>query len=621
MANSQIMTRETFVFDVWLKQNELFQIKTLFVKHNLIAIDKLCITSDEFKNLMCDNELMIKSHLIPKVFSAVSNLQQLQPKQSPVQQIVITEQESNVINNIKSNMEALTRLEKEINEIGQNYPKSVSRLNTLKKEKIEIAKRKANESFNFIEEMLKTKRFDTMQKLEQLRSNDDSKQDYNIIQQMRNSLEREQNYLKKQLKLCQDSIHNSKDIVNNRRKDKILQIGNEVTKQFTNTTDELSQNINAIKDKIEHNNIAIPHIDFVMNKNKYNAITDGINNIGTIKNIFEIKENIEYKIGDKVIIKPNKKGVIVWIGQQQKFGTGIFYGVRLTENKGNCNGNWKGKCFFQCEDYFGIYVGSKEFVKSNKDVLQWVNSLNLSQHWLNATLSAIKNVECNGGDIVALKSKQDISQLLNITNPMICTRLWRQLKDLHQDFHINIGVKQVEEWTNNDILIWIQSIGLPSKWKNTMVFAVENSGCVGKGLIKMENQSDFYQLFCFRNPMLCGRILRVLRKLKQDNIEYNEEYKLQEPEKFHINLLIGEKYLTLSEFVTSKGYVNSVKRMYKNEANIKANIDDILFFWRDKLLSGNKQLNEIGIVDDKHLITVGYNVWYKEQQNYRHISS
>merc|ERR1712228_133990 len=72
---------------------------------------------------------------------------------------------------------------------------------------------------------------------------------------------------------------------------------------------------------------------------------------------------IKYAVGDKVMIKPDKKGQIKWIGQEKAFGSGTFYGIRLTENRGDNDGEWKEKRYFQCPEGFGIYVPLRLIVK------------------------------------------------------------------------------------------------------------------------------------------------------------------------------------------------------------------------------------------------------------------
>jgi len=71
----------------------------------------------------------------------------------------------------------------------------------------------------------------------------------------------------------------------------------------------------------------------------------------------EKKEDVEFVVGDKVEIKPNRKGQIRWIGEDKEFGAGDkYYGIRLTEKRGDCDGEWKERRKFYCPEGFGQFV-------------------------------------------------------------------------------------------------------------------------------------------------------------------------------------------------------------------------------------------------------------------------
>ena len=63
------------------------------------------------------------------------------------------------------------------------------------------------------------------------------------------------------------------------------------------------------------------------------------------------------------MIKPNRKGQIKWIGETKEFGAGKYYGIRLTEKRGDCDGEWKEVRFFQCPEGFGVYTQLRNIVK------------------------------------------------------------------------------------------------------------------------------------------------------------------------------------------------------------------------------------------------------------------
>lgn len=82
------------------------------------------------------------------------------------------------------------------------------------------------------------------------------------------------------------------------------------------------------------------------------------------------KQSDGYVVGDRVLIKPSKKGQILAIveggsGINKHFGPGKWYGIRLTEKKGTCNGQYKsqGPFYFKCPPNFGAFVQQKLIIK------------------------------------------------------------------------------------------------------------------------------------------------------------------------------------------------------------------------------------------------------------------
>ncbi len=66
------------------------------------------------------------------------------------------------------------------------------------------------------------------------------------------------------------------------------------------------------------------------------------------------------------------------------------------------------------------------------DILEWVNSINLSAQWKEVATNAIKKGKYDGNDIKKLKSGKDVSKLLGIQNPMLCSRLWKEIKKINR---------------------------------------------------------------------------------------------------------------------------------------------------------------------------------------------
>eukprot|EP01083_Nonionella_stella_P143819 447759_1 len=81
-----------------------------------------------------------------------------------------------------------------------------------------------------------------------------------------------------------------------------------------------------------------------------------------------------YQVGDKVVVKPEKKGQIICVvdggkANAKHFALGTWYGIRLTEKRGTSDGRYKGQdpYFFKCPMGFGVFVQSKLIVKKITD--------------------------------------------------------------------------------------------------------------------------------------------------------------------------------------------------------------------------------------------------------------
>jgi Ca2+-binding EF-hand superfamily protein len=70
----------------------------------------------------------------------------------------------------------------------------------------------------------------------------------------------------------------------------------------------------------------------------------------------KIEDADELKVADRVVVDKDKIGQIRWIGEDKTLGTGVHYGVRLTEKRGVCNGTVKDVRFFWCPAAYGVVV-------------------------------------------------------------------------------------------------------------------------------------------------------------------------------------------------------------------------------------------------------------------------
>jgi len=67
-------------------------------------------------------------------------------------------------------------------------------------------------------------------------------------------------------------------------------------------------------------------------------------------------------VGDRVRVDQNKNGYIRWIGCDKVFGNSIEprYGIELDDARGFSDGIWKGKRFFTCNRWCGVFIKERE---------------------------------------------------------------------------------------------------------------------------------------------------------------------------------------------------------------------------------------------------------------------
>eukprot|EP01084_Bolivina_argentea_P168537 292250_1 len=79
--------------------------------------------------------------------------------------------------------------------------------------------------------------------------------------------------------------------------------------------------------------------------------------------------------------------------------------------------------------------------------------------------------------------------------------------------------KKIRKWTNKDLCNWIKSVGLSDKWEDTMIQAVENTGCIGQDWLAIKNGKDLANSFDVKQPMLANRVYREFKKIKKKKIK------------------------------------------------------------------------------------------------------
>jgi len=76
----------------------------------------------------------------------------------------------------------------------------------------------------------------------------------------------------------------------------------------------------------------------------------------------EIRPLPKLHVGDRVRVDLNKNGYIRWIGSDKAFGNSehVQYGIQLDNARGFSDGTWRGKRFFLCNRWCGVFIKERE---------------------------------------------------------------------------------------------------------------------------------------------------------------------------------------------------------------------------------------------------------------------
>eukprot|EP00483_Globobulimina_turgida_P006685 UN06695 len=166
------------------------------------------------------------------------------------------------------------------------------------------------------------------------------------------------------------------------------------------------------------------------------------------------------------------------------------------------------------------------------------------------------------------------------------------------------------KWTNDDILAWINSMNLEYQWKNKLMGEIKNIQCNGKDIMSLRSAKEFGEAFDIsHNRTLCDDIYREMNTFKSQKTRKNVAIAGGGSDgKFKINIYSQNKYMSLDEMVCRKVRVRHVAELYKRQSAVSAALDDIHLYAHMKLLPQWKTLEQVNIVDAKHLITVKFAV-------------
>eukprot|EP01084_Bolivina_argentea_P175212 303468_1 len=176
--------------------------------------------------------------------------------------------------------------------------------------------------------------------------------------------------------------------------------------------------------------------------------------------------------------------------------------------------------------------------------------------------------------------------------------------------------KKMNKWTNDEISDWIQYMGLMKESNDKLLATIRETQCTGEDIQDLKTAQDVGDAFNIaNNAILCELILTKITTFKprKPKIKGNKTGN----NAFTINISSHQKLLELKQKVTKDKRVKYVKQLYKEQLSIDAPIDHINFYNKKMLLLSDKTLEQVGIVDEKHLITVkfdadgggGVNTW------------
>eukprot|EP01084_Bolivina_argentea_P010623 19801_1 len=283
MAFSVAITEEgeqndEFNFHTWIIKNELEIVKDLLIKHNATSPNTLTTNAPEFQKFMSDKELFSKSHMIPKILSAIHNIE----TPPSLIKIIVYQQEQEVIDQINENIKLLHKTQKQIEQLKKTYPKTIENIINQKTEKINATKIKINKIFDDLSELLNARKKQILHEIDAINVNneflnDNDEKEYESIKQ---AVATTNTFLEEQQRIY--NVLTSTNENRLERKSKIIKMGQNVDVKFKQTQNILNKYIKTVTKKIEINNKYIVDIDFVVKENERRKIINCVNKLGYI---------------------------------------------------------------------------------------------------------------------------------------------------------------------------------------------------------------------------------------------------------------------------------------------------------------------------------------------------
>eukprot|EP01084_Bolivina_argentea_P227873 384946_1 len=112
------------------------------------------------------------------------------------------------------------------------------------------------------------------------------------------------------------------------------------------------------------------------------------------------------------------------------------------------------------------------------------------------------------------QSTNQQTNLFGFTTVMSTTPIETPIPSAPEQQEESFDLPEISQWTKQNILVWINNIGLQDQWKQIAINAVESGEYKGDDLMSLKSGKDIAKLFGIQNPMLCNRLWRELKKKK-----------------------------------------------------------------------------------------------------------
>ena len=160
-------------------------------------------------------------------------------------------------------------------------------------------------------------------------------------------------------------------------------------------------------------------------------------------------------------------------------------------------------------------------------------------------------------------------------------------KEVHQKGDPNEWkTKQIRRWNNDDVLHWINSLDLNFNDNNKIMHIITDGQCNGRDIVSLETSQDIGESFDILNDKaLCDRLFELIKHLKSRGSGSAKE--VNTVNGFKLNVLSQGDSITLDKSVQAHFSVTEVKKLYKIQSGVAADLKDIHFYSKSTLLSSN----------------------------------